>query len=238
VTPMENRILHATEVRASKADGKMLVKGYAARYGVLSQLIPPGFRERIAPGAFKRILAANPDCVMLFQHDQNVVLGRTTAGTLRLREDSKGLAFECDLPNTQAGRDAYESIKRQDISGCSFAFNLAPGMDSLQEEEVEDDSIRGAVKRTIRQVVRTIRDFANLFDCSIVTNPAYPGTSVDARNLAATAEMRSRIDAVRQPVRSPAGRQALVRRCHVREQRQPRENRSIVSRRRNLFEQV
>jgi HK97 family phage prohead protease len=236
---MENRILHATEVRASRADGKMLVKGYAARYGVLSQLIPPGFRERIAPGAFKRILAANPDCVMLFNHDQNVVLGRTTAGTLRLREDSKGLAFECDLPNTQAGRETYESVQRGDLNGCSFAFKLGPDMDSLQEEDVEDDSVRGAVKRKIRQVVRTIRDFANLFDCSIVTNPAYAGTSVDARNLVAAAEMRSRIDAVRTPACSHAGRHALVQRFHVREQRQARENSAIVlRRRRNLFDQV
>src|SRR5216683_5027231 len=236
---MENRILGAHELRANKTGDKMLVKGYAARYGVLSQLIPPGFRERIAPGAFKRILAANPDCVMLFNHDQNVVLGRTTSGTLRLREDSKGLAFECDLPNTQAGRETYESVQRGDLNGCSFAFKLGPDMDELNEEDVEDDSVRGAVKRKICQVVRTIRDFANLFDCSIVTNPAYPGTSVDARNLVAAAEMRSRIDAVRKPAQSHAGRQALVHRCHVREQRQARVNSAIVRRRRrNLFDQV
>jgi HK97 family phage prohead protease len=199
---MENRIVRAHEIRASKSGDKMVVKGYAARYNVLSGVIPPGFRERIMPGAFKRILSTNPDVVCLFNHDQNAVLGRTTAGTLRLREDSKGLAFECDLPNTQAGRETYESVQRGDLNGCSFAFKLGPDMDSLQEEEVEDDSIRGAVKRKIRQVVRTIRDFANLFDTSIVTNPAYPGTSVDTRNLAVAAEMRSRIDAARKPVRS------------------------------------
>ena len=38
------------------------------------------------------------------------VLGRTTAGTLRLSEDSRGLKFECDLPDTTAGRDTYESV--------------------------------------------------------------------------------------------------------------------------------
>ncbi len=230
---MENRIVGAHEIRASKSGDKMLVKGYAARYGVLSQLIPPGFRERIAPGAFKRILAANPDCVMLFNHDQNVVLGRTTSGTLRLREDSKGLAFECDLPNTQAGRETYESVQRGDLNGCSFAFKLGPDMDELNEEDVEDDSVRGAVKRKIRQVVRTIRDFANLFDCSIVTSPCYPGTSVDARNLAVAAEMRSRIDAVRKPVRSHAAREALEQRNRLREDRRYQE---IVRRRRDILE--
>jgi uncharacterized protein len=236
---MENRIVGAHEIRASKSGDKMMVKGYAARYGVLSQLIPPGFRERIAPGAFTRILAANPDCVMLFNHDQNTVLGRTTAGTLRLREDSKGLAFECDLPNTQAGRDTYESVQRGDLNAMSFAFKLGPDMDTLQEEDVEDDSIRGAVKRTVRQVVRTIRDFANLFDCSIVTNPAYPGTSVDARYLAIEAELRSRLDAVRKPVRSHAARHALAERNTARKEiRQQREHAVVRRRRLSLLDQV
>ncbi len=208
---MENRILHATEVRASQANGKMLVKGYAARYNVLSGIIPPGFRELIEPGAFKRILSTDPDVVCLFNHKDDVVLGRTTNGTLRLKEDDKGLAFECDLPDTEAARDVYASVSRGDLKNCSFSFQLAEGMDTLSEETIPDDRVRGIVGRTIKSVVRRIKDFAQLFDTSIVTNPAYPGTSVDARNLVAVAEMRSRIDAVRQPVRSHTARQALGR---------------------------
>src|SRR5258705_12398593 len=118
---MEKRILGTHELRASKSGDKMVVKGYAATYGTLSKDLG-GFRERIAPGAFRRILSTSPDVVMTFNHDLNTVLGRTTAGTLRLHEDSRGLAFECDLPNTSAGRDVFESIQRGDLHACSFAF--------------------------------------------------------------------------------------------------------------------
>jgi HK97 family phage prohead protease len=200
---MEKRILGTHELRASKSGDKMTVSGYAATYNTLSKDLG-GFRERIAPGAFKRILATNPDVVMLFNHDVNSVLGRTTAGTLRLREDSRGLAFECDLPNTVAGRDVWESVQRGDLNGCSFAFKLASGMDQLSEESVEDDSIRGAVKRTVKMIVRTIKDFANLFDCSVVTDPAYLSTSVGvARSLVVGAELRSRVELFRKPARKP-----------------------------------
>jgi uncharacterized protein len=199
---MEKRILGTHELRASKSGDKMVVKGYAATYNTLSKDLG-GFRERIAPGAFRRILSTNPDVVMTFNHDVNSVLGRTTAGTLRLSEDRNGLAFECDLPNTAAGRDVWESVQRGDINGCSFAFKLASGMDELSEESVESDGgIRGAVKRTVKMIVRTIKDFANLFDCSVVTDPAYSGTSVSPRSLVIDAELRSRVQAFK-PARKP-----------------------------------
>jgi len=110
---MEKRF-QVTEVRAVKNGDKRTITGYAARYNVLSCDLG-GFRERIASGAFKRILATNPDVVCLFNHSDNAVLGRTTTGTLRLSEDSRGLKFECDLPDTTAGRDTYESVQRGDL---------------------------------------------------------------------------------------------------------------------------
>ena len=78
---MEKRF-QVTEVRAKKNGDKRTITGYAARYNVLSSDLG-GFRERIASGAFKRILATNPDVVCLFNHSDNAVLGRTTAGTGR-----------------------------------------------------------------------------------------------------------------------------------------------------------
>lgn len=195
---MEKRF-QLTEVRAVKNGDKRTITGYAARYNVLSGDLG-GFRERIALGAFKRILATNPDVVCLFNHSDNAVLGRTTAGTLRLREDSRGLKFECDLPNTAAGRDMYESVQRGDLNGCSFAFIVDDArMCEYKEEEIddEDEGMRGKVKRAARAIIRTIRDFANLIDVSVVTHPAYPQTYVDARNLLVGAEVRSRIQAIK-----------------------------------------
>jgi HK97 family phage prohead protease len=203
---MERRTLNVREIRASKAGGQMRVQGYAATYDQLSNPIQGNgkgsFRERIAKGAFKRILRTNPDVVLLFNHDTNQVLGRTTSGTLRLREDDNGLAFDADLPDTTAGRDVYKSIERGDLNGCSFAFQLGERMEDWEEEEIEDEEdkgIRGKLKRMAKCIVRTIRDFSNLYDVSIVTNPAYPGTTVDARCLAACAEFRER----RIPVKGP-----------------------------------
>jgi len=205
---MERRVLSVQEVRASKsADGKMCVRGYAATYNTLSNplLVPGGkgsFRERIAKGAFKRILRSNPDVVCNFNHNPDAVLGRTTSGTLRLREDDKGLAFECDLPNTTAGRDVWESVRRGDLCAMSFAFQLGERMEDWDEEEIEEEEelgLRGKLKRMAKCIVRTIRDFSSLFDVSIVTSPAYPGTSVDARNLVA-AECRNRVETLKKPL--------------------------------------
>jgi HK97 family phage prohead protease len=198
---MEKRFLQATEMRASKAGKKMVVRGYAARYGVLSHPIPVkggcSFRELIERGAFDAVLASKPDVVATFNHDMNKVLGRTAAGTLRLKADAQGLAFECDLPNTTAGRDVWESVQRGDLKECSFAFGLDENMDSFDEEDVteEDEGLRGKVARNVKQIVRRIRSFAKLFDISIVSAPAYPSTSVEAaRSLVVSAEVRIRVN--------------------------------------------
>jgi uncharacterized protein len=197
---MEKRFL-ATEVRASKNGNKRTIKGYAARYNVLSGDLG-GFRERIASGAFQRILATNPDVVCLFNHSNDFILGRTSSGTLRLSENSRGLSFECDCPNTQVGNDTYESVQRGDLNGCSFAFAVDnERMCNYIEEEIEDEDrgVRGTLKRAVRTIVRTIRDFADLIDVSVVTHPAYPQTSVDTRHLLVGAEVRSRVEAFKKP---------------------------------------
>lgn len=205
---MEKRVLmFGGEVRAKKTGDKMQVGGYAARYGVLSNPLPAGngrsFRERIAKQAFDKVLAdPNLDCICTFNHNPNAVLGRTTCGTLRLRGDDNGLAFECDLPDTQAGRDTYESVQRGDLNGCSFAFELGKRDEEWNEEEVDEEKdlgLRGHLVNTIKKiVVRTIESFRKLHDVSIVTCPAYPGTQVDARNLVST-EVRSYVERATKP---------------------------------------
>jgi uncharacterized protein len=183
---MEKRYLAVSEVRASKSGKTMKVGGYAARYGILSHSLG-NFKERISKRAFDGILSTKPDVVCLFNHDANAVLGRTTSGTLQLRADDKGLAFDCDLPDTNAGRDAYESVSRGDIQSCSFAF-------SLGEPGTDDEWFRTAGELPIR----TINNFRALHDVSIVTSPAYPGTQVDARSTT-TAEVRSYADRIALP---------------------------------------
>jgi phage head maturation protease len=92
-------------------------------------------------------------------------------------------------------------VQRGDLNGCSFAFMVDDArMCEYKEEEIDDeeDGMRGMVKRAARAIIRTIRDFANLIDVSVVTHPAYPQTSVDARNLVG-AEVRSRVALFQKP---------------------------------------
>jgi HK97 family phage major capsid protein/HK97 family phage prohead protease len=163
----EYRFFPATAIRASD-DGKR-ISGYAAVFDQKSDDLG-GFREIVRPGAFKRCLDSGPDVRCLFNHDSNIVLGRTKSGTLRLSTDSNGLSFNCDVPNTQAGRDIRESIRRGDIDQCSFGFVV--NKDNWREAGADGNS------QSIRELVDV-----ELFDVSPVTYAAYPQTSVSARLL-------------------------------------------------------
>jgi uncharacterized protein len=222
---MERRIL-ASEVRATQTDSEMKVSGYAAKYGVLSGDLG-GFKEKIAKRAFDRILSTNPDTVMLLNHDANHVLGRTSSGTLTLRGDDKGLAFDCLLPNTQSGRDTHESIKRGDLAGCSFAFQLGKrsdgsAMDSFdEEEEIEDEKdlgLRGRAKAK-KILVRTVHDYSSLLDVSICTYPAFTQTSVAARHNIVAAEVRSYVEKAAQEANRAINDEALAQYTQMQRER-------------------
>lgn len=158
------------QVRAKGTEGaaaKTLV-GYAAKYDVWSEDLG-GFRERIQPGAFDKAMAEGHDVRALVNHDSNIVLGRTTAGTLRLSTDETGLRMEVDLPETQAARDLAVSVERGDIDQMSFGFMIGPGGSSWDLEATPAE--------------RTITEVAELLDVSVVTYPAYPQTEVALRAL-------------------------------------------------------
>jgi HK97 family phage prohead protease len=101
------------------ASGRTLT-GYAATFGTVTTI--GDFSERIAQGAFTATLASGRDVLALADHNQSAVLGRTRSGTLSLRQDSKGLQFSLQLPDTQAGRDVVALASRGDIGGMSFGF--------------------------------------------------------------------------------------------------------------------
>lgn len=145
-------------------DKKPIIRGYAAVFNKLSEDLG-GFKEMVAPGAFKNTITKD-DIRALFNHDPNYVLGRTINGTLRLVEDDKGLAIEIDPPDTQWARDLMTSIGRKDITQMSFGFL------TLKDEWNNTD---------IKNVIRKLME-ARLFDVSMVTFPAYPQTSVKVRD--------------------------------------------------------
>jgi len=150
---------HLIEVRAR---GRKL-SGYAALFGVEAKLGP--IVETIAPGAFREALTSNRDIVALQNHDAQKLLGRTASGTLGLSEDAKGLMFDLDLPDTQAGRDVLALAERGDVGGMSFGFRPRPKGESWQGE-----------KRTLTNI--------DLVEISVVSAfPAYPetGDTISAR---------------------------------------------------------
>ena len=152
------------ELRAIE-EGTPRIVGYAARFNQLSEVLG-NFREQIAPGFFDGV--EQDDVRALFNHDPNYVLGRTTAGTLRLSQDENGLAVDITPPDTQWARDLLTSIKRGDVSQMSFAFTVAENGDKW--EKVEGGWIRTLLRKK------------RVLDVSPVTYPAYPQTSAAARS--------------------------------------------------------
>lgn len=143
-----------------------MIVGYAAKFNVRSQPLG-GFVEMIAPGAFDECLTG--DTVALFNHDANLVLGRSTAGSLKLSVDDVGLRYECVLAGDEVSERVAAYIADGRISQSSFGFNIA--MDGDRWDRLDD----GVVLRTINRVER-------LYDVSPVTYPAYTQSEVMLRS--------------------------------------------------------
>lgn len=151
------------EFREAGENNGLTLSGYAARFNSMADIW--GWKEMVRPGAFKKCLANSPDVRFLFNHKPSLIFGRTKAGTLKLNEDATGLHFDNSLPDTQSAKDLHLSIKRGDISQCSFAFFNATRIVST----LEDGTI-------LEELVEMDID-----DVSAVTYPAYPETEVIAR---------------------------------------------------------
>ncbi|WP_257540640.1 HK97 family phage prohead protease [Sphingobium sp. CFD-1] len=158
----ETRLLTGCpELRATDT-GRTLV-GYAAVFNSPTD-IGDAWTEVFLPGAFHR--SFNDSICALIAHDRSRVLGRVGAGTLRLSEDSHGLRYEIDLPDTTDGRDLAVSVERGDITGMSFGFTAT--------RQMWDDTANPP-KRTISE--------AALLEVTVTAFPAYPDTSVGLRSL-------------------------------------------------------
>ena len=150
----------------TRDDGEMpTIEGYFSVFGSIYE-IAPGMTEEVAPGAFSRSLAGG-DIRALTNHDTTLVLGRTKAHTLELREDQHGLWGKITInPNDRDAMNLYERVKRGDVDQCSFGFEIVN-----QETDFRED---GSVHWTIRDV--------NLYEVSACTFPAYRETNIAARS--------------------------------------------------------
>ena len=154
---MEKRIYTIETRTEEREDGTPVIIGHASLYDSRSQNLG-GFYETIERGAFTPELIEKSDVRALINHDQNLILGRSTSGTLKLEADEKGLRYEFDVPDTTYGKDLLVSMKRGDIDSSSFAFTVK--RDTWSSDEEGND-------------IRTINEIERLYDVSPVTYPAY-----------------------------------------------------------------
>lgn len=181
ITPNMEKWIRLIEIRGDPLDGmvpavvetegRMILSGYAVRFNdptVIYTANGGQFTELIAPGAFRETDTSK--CCLRYNHDKTgLVLARTRGGSLKLWEDEIGLRFEAELFNTSVARDVYEVVKAGGLDGMSFAFFV----DKHDPKQVEYD--RGTHTRTIRSIPA-------LYDVSVVDNPAYSNTLLEARS--------------------------------------------------------
>lgn len=152
-----------TQYRAAEENGELYIEGYFAVFNSIYELWP-GATESIAPGAFAGAMGG--DIRALTNHDTTLVLGRTKAGTLELREDGHGLWGRVRINREDSdAMNLYHRVQRGDVDQCSFGFFI------LDEERIvrEDGSVEYIIKKV------------RLLEVSVVTFPAYEETSVSAR---------------------------------------------------------
>ena len=164
---LEQRSIKASEIRiATSPDGVNTLSGYAVVFNSPSVDLG-GFTEICSPGMFTRTLRDSPDILLLRDHSSSQLLARTTANTLTLTQDAKGLAFTATLPKTAIAEDTVENIRAGNLNSCSFGFNVPDGGDKWTSTP------DGAVLRSLLDV--------NLAEVSITSFAAYPATSVSLR---------------------------------------------------------
>lgn len=158
------RTIASTFETREDSDNKPHISGYFAVFNSIYE-IAPGMSESIAPGAFSGSLAGG-DIRALVNHDTTLVLGRTKAHTLELREDGHGLWGHISInPKDVDAMNLYERVKRGDVDQCSFGFNIVS-----EDTDIRED---GSVHWTIKDV--------ELFEVSCCTFPAYEETNISAR---------------------------------------------------------
>lgn len=161
---MEHRFYEIKNLQTRSDSDELYLEGMFVVYGDIYQ-VWDGVTESIAPGAFRNSI--HQDVRALYNHNDDLVLGRISAGTFEIQDTDEGLwgRIKINRNDTEAV-NAYERVKRGDISGCSFGFGIK------SQEETRTDN--GGVHYTITEV-------DPLYECSICAYPAYEATHISAR---------------------------------------------------------
>ncbi len=172
------------DVRASDGeDGEIIFHGHGAVFDVLSEELGYGrfsFREKVARGAFRRVLDEHQDTVFVFNHD-GLPLARTSANSLELREDPRGLHYYARAVPTTVAQDLALAMRAGNVTQSSFAFTVAE--DRWEETTHEDGTV---------EAIRTVLKVERLYDVSAVTFPAYPQADSNVRSSSGVVDLATR----------------------------------------------
>lgn len=162
---MERRIIDRAEFQTREENGKRYLDGYFAVFNEPYEVFP-GWIEEIAPGAFSRSLREGKDVKVLWNHNDDIVLGSTGNRTASLTEDEHGLHGPVEInEEDQDAKNAFARVARGDVRGCSFGFAIRE-----MEERWDENGI-----------YHTRLTDIDLYEVSPCTFPAYTQTSIQAR---------------------------------------------------------
>lgn len=165
------RELRSATLADIEAKGRT-VHGFAAVYDTpwrddaIEQM---GYVEEVARGAFRKALSRSPNVPLLWQHERRDMLATTGAGTMRLKDEPRGLYFEAELPQNPLGDYVLSMVERGDVRGMSYGIETLPA-DSTVEK-------RGL------QYVRRVNNAQRLLDVSMTYEPTYEAATVELRSL-------------------------------------------------------
>ncbi len=141
------------------------------------------FEEVIEQGAFDNALSKEYDIRCLFNHEAELILGRTKASTCNVFVNADGNLEYTWIPDYEnpTHMSVVRSIMRGDITQSSFAF-------TIKEQKWSESTKYGSMGK------RTITMIEDLYDVSPVTYPAYADTEADARSVVALRDQEREIE--------------------------------------------
>ena len=150
--------------RVEEQEETGIVEGYFIKYNSPAEYGKDGYFEMVDPGALTETLARNRDIKCFYNHNYDLILGRTSNNTLTLTNDQTGLFGTCKINlNDSQARDVFERVKRGDITGCSFGA-------WIEDEDFNSDTNTFTVKKV------------DLIEVSVCPMPFYDSTTMEARN--------------------------------------------------------
>lgn len=168
------------ETREEQESGDLILSGYFIRFDEETELWP-GYFEVIKRAGVEEAIK-NADIRALFNHDDNLVLGRTGNSTVSLKVDDKGLYGDIIINRKDPdAMGAYARVQRGDIVGCSFGF-MPIKVDTIERED-------GSYLDTVLEL--------EIFEVSPCTFPAYPQTEIAARKKDFECLKRANVEALK-----------------------------------------